>query len=299
MVKKIFLIFVVFLTWSCISPKGQETETASSYEPQTSYNEPFLWKATHQGHDSYFMGTIHMGVHPILELPPIVWEKFRGTKKLLLEANVYEANQKELLTLAKYSSEEDSLEKEIGQENWVTLQKISETQDDRFKNYRPWYVIISLMQLLVPPTPSMDNEFFVRAKVNQKKIAFLETWQEQIKLFIEITGKVELNELLKNWDEQKKQAGAMITLYKNGNLEELTKFFQDKEKNIYQNPEAMMKLLNQRNEDWLPKIVNEIEKGPTFVAVGLAHFVGKKGLVELLKEKNIILERIKVPTKQQ
>jgi uncharacterized protein YbaP (TraB family) len=52
-------------------------------------------------------------------------------------------------------------------------------------------------------------------------------------------------------------------------------------------------LLTKRNTEWLPKIVEEIKRNPTFIAVGTAHLGGRDGLIILLRTKGFIVEAVK------
>jgi uncharacterized protein YbaP (TraB family) len=51
-------------------------------------------------------------------------------------------------------------------------------------------------------------------------------------------------------------------------------------------PTAYKSLFTDRNNDWIPKIENYLRGDKVaFVIVGLAHFYGADGLLELLKNK--------------
>jgi uncharacterized protein YbaP (TraB family) len=52
-------------------------------------------------------------------------------------------------------------------------------------------------------------------------------------------------------------------------------------------------LITKRNTEWLPKIVEEIKRNPTFIAVGAAHLGGRDSLIILLRTKGFIVEAVK------
>lgn len=47
-----------------------------------------------------------------------------------------------------------------------------------------------------------------------------------------------------------------------------------------------------RNEAWVPRLLEELKKGDAFIAVGIGHLYGNKGLIRLLKERNLRLELV-------
>ena len=49
-------------------------------------------------------------------------------------------------------------------------------------------------------------------------------------------------------------------------------------------PEFMEVMLDKRNADWLSKLPAIFEQGPTFVAVGVLHLAGDKGVIEGLRK---------------
>ena len=57
-------------------------------------------------------------------------------------------------------------------------------------------------------------------------------------------------------------------------------------------PEMYQALIVQRNHDWVPQIQELLDgEGTVFVAVGAAHLSGENGVVELLRDSGIIVER--------
>ena len=56
---------------------------------------------------------------------------------------------------------------------------------------------------------------------------------------------------------------------------------------------ASDKMLDVRNQRWIPKIEKAIAAKPTFIAVGAAHLGGKNGVVSLLRAKGYKLKPIR------
>ncbi len=57
---------------------------------------------------------------------------------------------------------------------------------------------------------------------------------------------------------------------------------------------SLEKLLDERNENWIPVIEKNIRVAPSFIGVGSGHLGGKKGVVNLLRAKGYKLKPIKL-----
>ncbi|WP_170064820.1 TraB/GumN family protein [Neisseria iguanae] len=54
------------------------------------------------------------------------------------------------------------------------------------------------------------------------------------------------------------------------------------------------KLLIQRNQTWLPKLIGSLPQNPTLIAVGGAHLFGEHGLIVRLRQAGYQVNPVKV-----
>ena len=54
------------------------------------------------------------------------------------------------------------------------------------------------------------------------------------------------------------------------------------------------KLLDKRNQNWIPKINAVIQNKSCFIAIGAGHLVGENGLINLLKNQGYTVEPISI-----
>ena len=54
------------------------------------------------------------------------------------------------------------------------------------------------------------------------------------------------------------------------------------------------KLLVERNQTWLPKLIDILPQQPTLIAVGSAHLFGEQGLIVRLRQVGYQVQPIKV-----
>ena len=58
-------------------------------------------------------------------------------------------------------------------------------------------------------------------------------------------------------------------------------------------PEDMERICYDRNEKWLPTLIEAAQKGSILVAVGAAHLGMEKGLISLLRHQGYTVEPVK------
>ena len=80
----------------------------------------------------------------------------------------------------------------------------------------------------------------------------------------------------------------MLQLYKQKDLDALNRMmYDDAEFSQYEDI-----LLKNRNEKWIPRIIEQAKLKPTFFAVGAAHLGGENGIISLLKKNACTLEPV-------
>jgi uncharacterized protein len=83
----------------------------------------------------------------------------------------------------------------------------------------------------------------------------------------------------------------LMKAYPDGDLDKIFEFTLHP---LDSNPVFIEEFYTKRNEEWLPKIDKMMHENPSFIAVGISHLEGEKGLLNLLKERGFTLKPIKV-----
>ena len=94
--------------------------------------------------------------------------------------------------------------------------------------------------------------------------------------------KSQLQNLIENFDKEKKQTEKMMKIYSEQKVDKLIPLIQK------QSPEFMEfadLFLYDRNKRWIPKLIAEMQKKKSFVAVGAGHLFGEQGIIDLLKKE--------------
>jgi uncharacterized protein YbaP (TraB family) len=131
---------------------------------------------------------------------------------------------------------------------------------------------------------SYEVSLIALAKEQQKEIYGLETVASQMAIFDKQPYEEQLDDvvkLLKEEDFMKDMFTKMINLYKAEDIGGLYNYMDD----YFDNDEAMMhRLLDERNQNWIPLIGQNSKEAGTFYGVGAGHLGGNQGVISLLKK---------------
>lgn len=130
----------------------------------------------------------------------------------------------------------------------------------------------------------LDTYFQETGVKEGKKIVALETPEQQAQILYCTTPIAEqaknLIEMLDKPEELVEVSEKLNNSYINHNLQDLYNLSRDSDSN----PEFMVKLLDNRNADWLTKLPAIMSEAPSFIAVGALHLPGENGVLEGLKK---------------
>jgi uncharacterized protein YbaP (TraB family) len=143
-------------------------------------------------------------------------------------------------------------------------------------------------------TTSYDMELMKNAVAKQKPIGGLETVASQTQVLdsrpIEKQAK-DLYEMAANFQKSVNDLKKLMAAYKAGDPEQLQELSKQQMKD---DKEFLVRLLDDRNVAWIPKLEAEFKARPTFVAVGAGHLGGSKGVIKLLRSKGYEVTAVKL-----
>ena len=164
-----------------------------------------------------------------------------------------------------------------------------------FGKMKPFAVSMFAMQAaMTGDIESYEMEITKIMKKHKIEGIGLETIEEQIAVFDDFTDEEQvqmLMESIKDDAESKRLTVRMQQIYKRQNLDSLHIMIME-ESDVIGGKEVQ--LLDDRNNNWIPKIEKLIAKKRTFIAVGAGHLAGDQGVIELLKKKGYTLTPIEL-----
>jgi uncharacterized protein YbaP (TraB family) len=193
-----------------------------------------------------------------------------------------------------------TLEQHVSKQTYGLLQqKVGELglQVEIFNQFKPWLCALTLTSMELQrlgfnPDYGIDKNFFDRAKQDGKDMRFLETIDDQLELFTEMSRQEEdsfLAKVLQELDTMGVKVTDMINAWKSGDSDKLASMVKIEFEGY---PEVYAKMLVERNQKWVEQIEDlSGQDGNSLVVVGAAHFVGDDSILELLKRNGFEVEQ--------
>jgi hypothetical protein len=294
--KRCFTIFFILLFISVAIPgKGSLAQDKKT----------FLWKVQSKTNTAYVLGSIHFMKKESYPLNEKIEHAFDSSDVLAVEANINDISKidfHKLVETAIYPGPE-TLENHVSRETYELTRKEFEAFGIPLllvNKQKPWFLALTLtslrlIQLGFEPTYGIDFHFLSKAD-GKKKIRELESIEYQINLLSNFTDQEQETFLvytLKDLDTLEQDADRLLRAWTNGDVKTIetiiTKAIQEDRKmsSIYE------KLVYERNRNITSRIEEFLKTKEThFVVVGAGHLIGKRGIIELLREKGYSLEQM-------
>jgi len=264
-----------------------------------------FWKATSPTTTIYLLGSIHIGSKAMYPLPAYMEDDFKKSTALIVEVDLTKLDQGKMLTLiadkGKYP-EGDTLYNHVSKDTEKQIKSLCEKYsfpEMIFSGMKPW--LASMMAQVLPllsqgmqPDLGIDNHFMAEANKMKKPVEQVETAEFQLNLLASMPDKVQdsylesvvkqtdttggttMNKLVSDWIKGDSVALASTVDDSSGMPEEFSR-----------------KLLQDRNVEMV-KVAEKYLKGskPCFFVVGAAHYLGKEGILELLKKDGYTIQQV-------
>jgi uncharacterized protein YbaP (TraB family) len=185
---------------------------------------PFLWEATKDGKTLYLLGTIHVGVDALTQLPPWVLAKLDAAPAFAMETDITDPGVVKLLV----RTDGQTLEGELGPTDWARLREaLGPALADGMNGMKPFAAMSALALKDLPMTAPMDSVLLARAQKAGKRIVFLETVAAQLAAIEPYATAADIKAILDHAAEAKGQSRAMIAAYLAGDAKALAALFDD------------------------------------------------------------------------
>ncbi len=273
---------------------------------------PLLWKVSDADNAVYLLGSFHLLKPDDYPLSSDVNRAFAQARTVVFELPPAEMNSPQLplqMMQAAVRTDGTRLDSElppatVGKlkdwqaENSVFLQSTGLTSE-RLQMFEPWYVglLVSLTGMTkqgLDPKLGLDQHFIAAAGHAGKPTSGFETGAQQI-AFLDGMSREEQLQFI---DEALSQAGTgeLVKLHeawRNGDEAAIWNGMAMDMRNRY--PTLYQHINVERNDAWLPKIEQMLAtpgSDDTLVVVGALHLLGSDGVVEKLRARGYVVERI-------
>ena len=256
-----------------------------------------LWKIKGKNNVVYLLGSVHVLKEENYPLPAVMESAYTNSGIAVFETDISKiddpAEAMKLMSKAQLP-EGKTLQTELSPEVYRTFTNHAGTIGlpmmllDQFTPAMAAEAVegMELMKLGFDPAFGLDKHFYRLAKKDGKQIIPLESIEAQLDLLNGLTkqeGEWFMKTTLKEIETLKKDFGEIIQAWEVGDAPRLAKLLNEAKG---ESPALFKRLLTDRNESWMPKLI-ELANGKTnaVIIVGAGHLVGKDGLVERLQAK--------------
>ncbi|MBL7704183.1 MAG: TraB/GumN family protein [Taibaiella sp.] len=301
--KKIILGTVAaFLALAPISPVIAQGKAKTTKQKSVDQNS-LLWKISGNGlsKPSYVFGTIHLICQDDFFWTPVMDATFKSVEKICMEMDMDDPQLQMTLAMGMIDKEGKKLSSYFTPEDYEKLtayaserlKEVPLSVLDMMKPAAVWTTMI-MLQYNCATVKSYEVELVAKANEEKKEILGLETANEQLDFILGMPDAevVEaINDMVqgKGKAELDAQFADMINAYKKQELNQLYAL-SDRETAMKMDK---VKFLDNRNENWIPKMKEMMAQHSTFFAVGAAHLPGKNGVLQLLKAAGYTVEPVK------
>jgi uncharacterized protein YbaP (TraB family) len=254
-----------------------------------------VWAVKGSRNTVYFAGSVHALPKDHAQFSPQLELAYDASDVIVMEVDLDDLNPLEAVQFLAANGtlpSPQTLADVIGDDEFATVANLARSVDlpeVAIERLEPWAAAMVLTQFALlktgfDPQLGIDMQITDRARGDGKPIEGLETIGEQLVIFDSRSQQEQISFLLDAANDVPKMQGdldRLITAWRTGDMRALEKEFQ---KERAQAPALYDELLGARNRKWLPKIEALFQEDRNYlVVVGTLHFVGRDGLLELLK----------------
>lgn len=253
--------------------------------PEVTQGPAFLWKV-HKGDGPalFLFGTVHdLGIDGV---PPSALAALDGATHFASELGDSTADPEVMRELTRQKSG-PGIDTTLSADDWYDLRDTlaGTIKEDALRRVRPWYALILLGQKSAPKAAtSMDVDLARRAKAKKLPVDALETWEQQMTALDQVVTVQDLSEAIRARANMRCEPARLRAAYRTGDLELMSALLV-----VDRTAEPLLWV---RNRAWQPKLVGYLGDQGAFVAVGLAHLLGDKGLPAMLAAAGYTVERV-------
>lgn len=272
----------------------------STFNLSAQNENSLLWKISGNGLEkpSYLFGTIHMIPKKDYFFTEQMQSVLNATDVLVIEADMFTMSLADKIKLASAAIFPDGkrLNNYLDSADYYEFKRLivdsigikAKKFDKKYSRFKPFYLAAFLMKEYVGKIRTYEEELFKMSKKQGKSLRALETVEFQMNLVDNLTIEEQLGSISDM--EDFRMYYELVEAYKQQDLSELYKLALIE----YDIDSEFMKIfVNNRNHDWVPKIITMAKNESCFIAVGALHIVGKDGLISLLKKAGYEVSSVK------
>lgn len=257
--------------------------------------QALLWQVeSPRGGVSHLFGTIHSEDERVLALAAPVEQAFNHAETLVLEMKLspeVQLRMAQAIMLPPPESLADRLPSGLHLRSLVAMAErgYPEAVTERL---RPWAIILTLN--MPPPKTGqfLDKVFYDRALAAGKQVEGLESVDEQLSIFRDLSNEDQhalLRQTLDDYQQIPELMEAMTRAWLERDMQQLVALNEESMQGLPAGVEQRFgrSLVEERNHRMAERSLPYLRQGGAFIAVGALHLAGDEGVVELLRQRGM------------
>ncbi len=266
--------------------------------------KPALWVA-HAGHSTlYLFGTVHLLPNHTDWRGPALDKAIDSSGTLYIEITDDNPASMQLLVMKYGIDFQHPLSTKLDPEDLKRLKTAAASAnlpagEATLEPMQPWLAgltlsVAPLLKAGMDPNSGVDKQLKAQFEKAGKPVKGLETSEQQIRFFADLSPKMQLDFLrgvLKDYGKAGEEIRKLVAFWQAGNVDAIAQ--QGDLKMREDSPVLYQRLLVQRNKNW-GVALDQILKTPGtyFVAVGAAHLAGPDSVQHQLQTLGITVRRV-------
>jgi uncharacterized protein len=262
-----------------------------------------IWEISGNGltKKSYLMGTLKFIGEKEFYMPPKAAELIKQSEIFTIEDEVDHHAQHELNT-ALHFPKGQSLADVMTPDDYKKVKDIFQkefkingaTFDKKYSHIKPLALSIIMTRLsLGEKVKFYDIELLLIAKKHDVVAYSLEPIEREAEALNAFSMEDQVKALVhsaNNFSAQRSEFKKLMSDYRTADLQEIFDYTLHPLEN---NPRFVEEFYYKRNEEWLPKIEKMMHEDASFIALGISHLEGERGILKLLEQKGYTLTALK------
>lgn len=248
-----------------------------------------LWQLEKDDKVHYLFGTIHISDPEVIQLPPSVESVVNSASALVVEVVLDSVTRQAIAERTLLSS--STLKQVLGIELFGEVARVAKQRgmpSSSLLRLKPWAVGL----MLNVPTPSLEPVLDVHLQYRfadtQRPVYGLETIDEQLDIFDEMTLDDQIAFLKTSLAQQADfdvHFSRMKTLYLAGDLEQIERFAREQSSKSANSTmdKLMYRILEERNHRMFARVQSHLAQSGVLIAVGALHLPGQQGLLQMFR----------------
>ena len=266
----------------------------------SSQAQSLLYKVTGEqlANPVYIFGTIHALPQTDFFMDDVVMSKFEKADKIVFEIDMASPTMMAEVQGAMMMQGK-SIDQLISEDEYSRLKQFFadslQLPLDFLKQVKPLLMSSFMLPKLIGQQPASYEGFFLQKATEMgKPILGIETVAEQIGYMDMIPLEQQVKMLMESVDDFAKSRQEYRTLVETYKTRDVEKVYAIMMETAEEYKEFGHYLIDKRNQNWIPRIIEIGNQGICFVAVGCGHLGGEMGVLNLFKREGFTVLPVEV-----